>query len=348
MSRRTWMVMALVMASTAVPLSTAAAQGAVTATLSVLAEPVDRIASGTGVAAPGVDGMNLAEGDRVKAGPGGVALITFLNGSTVTVLPDTDVTVKEVGVPTRSGIRILINAGRVWARAVQAAGSRSTLTLESNEYAATAHDGLIGAEKSAEGFVCWTRRGTLEMVNSAGQSEALLMAGQRAWARMGLPVKPEPFVPSASVLEIRTTGPVVPLVQMPDGQVAAGFLAEDTEVNQVFGSLTEAGRGQRWLVEVPAGAPGAYTLVLTGVGDGPFAVRVAARYVGFTTSRQEITGETHPGDRVFTRITQRVHGDDPRTARASETRVESLRAWDGQEPATVVASPDGARRPRAN
>ena len=234
----------------------------------------------------------------------------------------------------------------MWARLVEVAGSRSSLTLESNEYSATARDGLIGAEKSADGFVCWTRRGHLAMENSSGQAEALLMAGQWGWARLGLPVKAEPFVPSMSVLEVRTTGAVVPLVLMPGRRVAAGFLAEGIEVNQVFGSLTEARPGARRLVEVPAGTPGDYTLVLTGVGDGPFTVQVTARYAGFRTSRQEITGQARPGERVFTRITQRVKGDDPRTARASETRIDSLRAWDGEEPATVVASPLRGRGPR--
>jgi hypothetical protein len=348
MTWRGWSVWALVVLGTVIPLSTAAAQDGVTATLSVLTGQVDRIPISTGATEPGINGMNLAEGDRVRTGTGGVALITFLNGTTVTVLSNTEVTVKQVGTSARSGFSVLIHAGRVWARIVQVAGSRSALTLESNEYAATAHDGLIGAEKSAEGFVCWTRRGQLAMENRSGQAEVLLMAGQWGWARMGLPVKPEPFVPSASVLEVRSTGPVAPLVLMPGGGVAAGFLAEGIEVNQVFGSLTEAGRGQRWLVEVPAGLPGDYTLVLTGVGEGSFTVRVAARYAGLRTSRHEITGTARPGERVFTRVIQRVKGEDPRTARAIETRIEGLQAWQGEEPATVVASRPGARRPQPN
>ena len=348
MTWRGWTGWTLVVLGTVIPLSTAAAQDRVAATLSVLTGSVDRTSTSTGATEPGVNGMNLAEGDRVRTGAGGVALITFLNGTTVTVLSSTEVTVKPLGTPARSGISVLIHAGRVWARVVQAAGSRSALTLESNEYAATAHDGLIGAEKSAEGFVCWTRRGQLAMENRSGQAEALLMAGQWGWARMGLPVKAEPFVPSASVLEIRTTGPVAPLVLMPGGRVAAGFLAEGVEVNQVFGSLTDAAPGPRWLVEVPAGAPGDYTLVLTGVGEGPFTARVSARYAGFRTSRQEISGAARPGERLFTRISQRVKGDDPRTARASDLRIESLRAWDGEEPATVVARPLGGPRPRAD
>jgi hypothetical protein len=345
---RTGFAAVLVALSVMAATSPASAQGEVTATLSVLSEPVDRIPAGTGVAEPGFNGMNLAEGDRIRAGAGGTALVTFLDGTTVTVLPSTDITVKQIGSPARSGIRILIHAGRVWARVVQVAGARSGLTLESNEYAATAHDGLIGAAKTADGFVCWTRRGALTIVNSAGHAEASLTAGQWGWARMGLPVKAEPFVPSASLLEIRAAGPVAPLVVMPGGRVAAGFLADGVEVNQVFGSLSRSTPERRWLVEVPAGTPGDYTLVLTGTGEGAFTVDVTGRYLGFRTTRQTITGHAQVGERVFTRISQRVKGDDPRTARATETRIDELQAWVGDEPATVVASRPGSHRPSAD
>jgi hypothetical protein len=322
--------------------SLATAQGAVTATLSVLTAPVERIAGEAGAPEPGISGMDLAEGDRIRTGAGGVALITFLNGSTVTLLSETEVTVKQAptGRAKAAGIRMLIHAGRVWARVVQAAGSRSTLTLESNDYSATAHDGLIGAEQSSAGiFVCWTRRGTLWLTDKSGQTDTVLVAGQRARARFGMPVTPEPFVASSSTLEIRTTGPVVPLVRMPDGSRAAGFLAPDVEVNQVFGSLTESKGGRRWLVEVPGGHEGAYILILTGTGTGPFTARISARYVGFSAYRQEVRGEARAGERLFTRITQTVKGQDPQTARALEASVDDLRPWDGSEPAAVVTFP---------
>ena len=337
--RRNMIAMAL-MTPLLVP-SLAMAQGAVTATLSVLTAPVERIAGNAGTPEPGITGMNLAEGDRIRTGAGGVALITFLNGSTVTLLSEAEVTVKQApaGRAKAAGIRMLIHAGRVWARAAQAAGSRTTLTLESNDYTATAHDGLIGAEQTAGTFVCWTRRGALWLTDKSGQTDTVLVAGQRARARFGVPVTAEPFVPGASALEIRTTGPVVPLVRMPDGSVAAGFLAPDVEVNQVFGSLTEAKGGQRWLVEVPGGHEGPYTVILTGAGAGPFTARVSGRYLGFTTYRQEIRGEARPGERLFTRITQTVKGQDPLTARAVDASVDGLRVWDASEPAAIVEGP---------
>jgi FecR protein len=309
------------------------------ATLSVLAPPVERVAA-TGTSA-GVDGMNLVEGDRIKTGAKGLALITFLDGSTVTVLPDAEVTVKQTGSERgNGGIRMLIHAGRVWARVVQAAGRRSSpLSLESNEYTATAHDGLIGAERAGDGFVCWTRRGELRLTDRSGQTDVVLMPGRRARATFGSPVVPEPFVPSASVLEVRTSGPVLPLLRMPDGRVAAGFLAGEVEVNQVFGSLTERQGGDRWLVEVPAGYEGPYTLIFTGTGTGSFVAKVSARYGGVAAYRQELKGDVGPGERLFTRITHDLSGTDPLTARVTEASFEGLRAWDGGGPAAVVTAP---------
>ncbi|MEX2224636.1 MAG: FecR domain-containing protein [Candidatus Rokuibacteriota bacterium] len=345
-------VVAMMLTAPLLAPSLAAAQGAVTATLSVLTAPVERIAADARGPEAGVSGMNLAEGDRIRTGEGGVALITFLNGSTVTLLSESEVTVKQAptGHSTAVGIRLLIHAGRVWARVVQAAGRRSTLTLESNDYAATAHDGLIGAEQAEGTFACWTRRGTLWLTDRSGQTDTVLLAGQRARVRFGLPlpVEAQPFVAAASVIEIRSSGPVVPLVRMPDGSQAAGFLAPDVEVNQVFGSLTEAKSGKRWLVEVPGGHEGPYTLILTGTGAGPFTARITARYIGFTAYRQEIKGEARPGERLFTRITQTVKGQDPVTARVVEASLEGLRAWDAAEPAAVVVRPDPARRPGVN
>lgn len=319
--------------------TTALAQSSAAATLSVLAAPVVRVAAGSGASGPGTNGMNLAEGDRIKTAVGGIALITFLNGTTVTVLPGSEVTVKQAQTGRgQSGIRILIQVGRVWARVVQMVGGRTGLTLESSEYAASAHDGLIGAEQGPDGFVCWTRRGEVRLADRSGRANVVLLAGQRARARSGLDVTAEPFLASASVLEVRSSGPVVPLVRVPEGNVAAGFLATGVEVNQVFGSLTE-GAGIRWRIEVPGGHAGPYTLVLAGRAAGAFKVEVSARYAGMTAYRHEIKGEIRQGEQLFTRITQDVVGSDPRTARVVKAHFEDLRTGN-PDPAAAVVSPD--------
>src|SRR5260370_5916825 len=135
------------------------------------------------------------------------------------------------------------------------------------------------------------------ITNRGGQGEGVLMAGQRVWARQGWPLTPEPFVAGASTIEIESSGPVVPLLRMPDGVVAAGFLAESVEVNQVFGSLSASRGKQRWTVEVPAGAGGGYTLILTGGGAGPFNARGSARFAGVRIYPQEVAGGVRPRQR---------------------------------------------------
>src|SRR5260370_7277679 len=151
------------------------------------------------------------------------------------------------------------------------------------------------------------------ITNRGGQGEGVLMAGQRVWARQGWPLTPEPFVAGASTIEIESSGPVVPLLRMPDGVVAAGFLAESVEVNQVFGSLSASRGKQRWTVEVPAGAEGVYTLILTGAGSGPFTARVSPPYAGVRIYRQELTGEIPPRQRPPPPTNPPVQGTHPPT-----------------------------------
>jgi hypothetical protein len=85
-------------------------------------------------------------------------------------------------------------------------------------------------------------------------------------------------------------------------------------------------------------------LILTGIGTGPFTARITARYVGFSAYRQDIRGEARPDERLFTRITQVVKGQDPMTARAVEASVDGLRVWDASQPAAITASPVAGNR----
>ena len=141
------------------------------ATLTVLSEPVGQVRAGADRPAAASSGADLAVGDRVVTGPDGRALITFLDGSTVTVEPASQVTVRQAEMPGRDASRVglLVTVGTVWARVAGWLGGRATLTIESNAYSATAHDGLIGAQQQASGpFVCWTRAGDLEVAAPAG------------------------------------------------------------------------------------------------------------------------------------------------------------------------------------
>jgi hypothetical protein len=64
------------------------------ATLSVLATPVE-VASGGGGFTAARDGMTLGPGDQVRTTGGGVALLTFFDGSETQLTPDTQVAIQQ-------------------------------------------------------------------------------------------------------------------------------------------------------------------------------------------------------------------------------------------------------------
>ena len=92
--------LALALAATAMSSAPVAAapvtfgQAASGATLSVLAPPVE-VATGSGAFAPASDGMTLGPGDQVRTTGGGVALLTFFDGSETQLTPDTQVAIQQ-------------------------------------------------------------------------------------------------------------------------------------------------------------------------------------------------------------------------------------------------------------
>ena len=87
------------------------------ATLTVLGGAVE-LARSSGERAAAVSGTSLAVGDRILTGARRPGLVTFLDGTTVTIEPSSEVMVREieVGDRQRSNIQVLITAGTVWAR----------------------------------------------------------------------------------------------------------------------------------------------------------------------------------------------------------------------------------------
>src|SRR5262245_51397100 len=180
------------------------------ATLTVLGGAVELVRS-AGERAAAVSGTSLAVGDRILTGPDGRGLVTFLDGTTVTVEPRSEVTVREmeVGDRQRSNLQVLITAGTVWARIANLLGGRGTVSLASNTHVAIAQEGLIGAEQRPDGtFVCWTRAGTVQLVDASGASRAVLEPGQKATIRpRARPVTGQFSVPRRTI-EIAARGPV--------------------------------------------------------------------------------------------------------------------------------------------
>jgi hypothetical protein len=222
-------------------------------------------------------------------------------------------------------------------------GGRGTVSLASNTHAAIARDGLIGAEERRdESFACWTRAGTVELVDASGASQGLLQPGQKAT----IPVRGGPVVEGfsvhRSVVEITARGPVWPLVVMPDGVRLAGFVAPGIEVNQVFGSLTARRADETRVVEVPGGLPGPYLVILTGAADGPFQVTVTGRVRGRAVYERQWAGRIARGQRLAGGVNQDF--DPTKTSPVTEAEaltgmISPLRPAPDPAPGFVLLSP---------
>ncbi len=298
-------------------------------TLTILAEPVHHRAAGARDRQPGRQGMNLAEGDAVATGPEGFALITFLDGSTVTVESASEVVVKPLELRhDQSRVGVLILVGKVWARVAELVGRQSSLSLESNAHAATARDGLIGAESRADGtFTCWTRRGEMTVRDAAGTTLEIVRPGSKLTLAPRKAPRIETFRVQDSTLAITTSPNVLPLVQMPDGVRRAGWSSSDVEVNQVFGSYTAAAADGRH-VEVPSGRPGAYAVFLVGRASGPFTVTLEGRFQDRVVYRHRVEGTIEAGEQRQAHVLPHFKEDpgaDATSARVMGAVIEPFR-----------------------
>ena len=188
------------------------------------------------------------------------------------------------------------------------------------------------------------------MAGRDGRPLARVFPGEKATVGVGRPTAVEEFRVHVSALEIETSADVVPLLQMPGSRAAAGFVAPGIEVNQVFGSRTERD-DQRWRLEVPAGESGTYTLVVTGLADGPFFVSVVGTVNGAPVYRHRLSGAIARGQQLVARLEPGFDdvGDpqsrgggpahNPRTARVAAARISPLTPLAAPVPVIVVISP---------
>jgi len=315
-----------------------------TATLNIIAGDVKVISPEGGPAHPAKDGMNLPVGAHVVTGQKSTALVTFLDGSTLTVQPDSDATVKQADLSKKqSTVRIKVNLGTVWARVARLADSGSSFSLESNSATATVHDGLIGARQEADGtFTCWTRAGTLFLVDPSGRIISELKPGQMDVVKTCRPSNPHPCFSNDSALRVTTSPDVLPLILMADKARLAGSVSPRFEVNQVFGAFTGLTEQGGHIIEVPAGVAAPFTLIVEGQTSGPFEVTIAGLHKGAQISQQRLSGTIKIGERLVTSIMPQLDdatAGDPKTAKMVGLTATPFQPMVGPLPGVLLLSP---------
>jgi hypothetical protein len=131
------LLVALVAPSVAPDVATRPAfgQAAAGATLSVLAAPVE-VASGSGSFTPARNGQTLQVGDQIRTGAGGVALLTYFDGSETQLTPETQVQLQAAPSGGGPGVTLAQVVGTTVNRVQQITGGSSNFATNTPTAAA--------------------------------------------------------------------------------------------------------------------------------------------------------------------------------------------------------------------
>ena len=214
-----------------------------------------------------IDGQDVAVGDRVITGPDTNVVLTFFEGSTFTITPNTDIVVERLqGDQTTRDFSLRLNAGTIWARVVSLVNPAARFEVRTPSAVAVVRGSQIGARVLPDGtFQCWTREGSMTVETSAGQQASLAPCETVLVQPDGQLAAQRPFEPAASVLRFDVRGSVWSVVVHPDGG-ANGVVEPGIVASQTFGALVTPPHASAGALafEVPANVSGRYLLVLQG------------------------------------------------------------------------------------
>jgi len=252
------------------------------------------------------DGETLDVGDSVRTGPDSRALITFFEGSTLEMEPETEVTLERLEEEEEGGFftKIGQSIGVTWHRVVEFTDPRSAYEVETPSTVAAVRGTLFQGEVQANGNSFWDLLEGQLAVGGLG-IERILRAGWRTQAFLGEPpVEPFESPPPPSTLELKLSGAAIFLMVTPlltaAGQIA--LLAPGGEwtgypINQHPGTTTPEPGEEPQVVLLRRVIDGTYEVFLFGIADGTYELEVTGRNGGRVVCQGHIEGAIEEEER---------------------------------------------------
>jgi hypothetical protein len=271
------------------------------ATLAILNTAIEGARAGAAFA-PALDGELYATGDLVRANVDGRAVLTFFDGSSLSVDPGSQVKVVALNRVSNDGIQVTIeqSLGRSWqsVQKLKTPDSRYEVRTPSTVAVVRGTGFLTFVQHLATGGTQTTYQvdeGTLQVNATAGGSVSV-PAGTQVTIAEGAqaPASATPIPPSPR-LEITSTAGLSFLVVAPTGQ-ACGPTGGKAEI---FGCVVSADK-----VSIREPAPGRWGLFMTSTGAVPLGTLSIDGFIGTTRSAGRTTGRPYAaGDMVRTGLT---------------------------------------------
>jgi hypothetical protein len=271
------------------------------ATLAILNTAIEGSRAGAAFS-PALDGELYATGDLVRANVDGRAVLTFFDGSSLSVDPGSQVKVVALNRVATDGIQVTIeqSLGRSWqsVQKLKTPDSRYEVRTPSTTAVVRGTGFLTLVQQLAAGGTQTTYQvddGAL-LVNATAGGSVNVPAGMQVTIAEGAqaPASATPIPPSPR-LEINGTPGLGFLVVAPTGQScgSAGGKAE------IFGCVVSPDK-----VTIRDPAPGRWGVVMTSAGALPVGTLSIDGFVGATRNAGRSTGRPYgAGDMVRTGIT---------------------------------------------
>jgi len=279
--------------------ASASAQNA--ATLAILNTAIEGARSG-GAFVPALDGEIYATGDLVRANVDGRAVLTFFDGSSLSVDPGSQVKVVALNRVSTDGIQVTIeqSLGRSWqsVQKLKTPDSRYEVRTPSTSAVVRGTGFLTSVQQLTTGGTQTTYQvddGTLQVSATAGGTVSV-PAGTQVTIAEGAraPANATPIPPSPR-LEITSSGGLGFLVVAPTGQ-ACGPTGRKAEI---FGCVVTADK-----VSIREPAAGRWGLLMTSAVAVQLGTLSVEAFVGTTQSAVRALGRNFAaGDMVRTGLT---------------------------------------------
>lgn len=273
------------------------------ATLTVLHGTVEA-QKGSGAFAPALDGDLLASGDTVRADGAGNAVVSFFDGSTLTVESGSEVKVASLVKTGSGGIQVTIEQtlGRTWASVSKLTGDSKFEIKTPTSTAAvrgTAFETVVEVINGVTTTTVKTTDGTVLVQAQAG-GEVSVPAGTQVQVSQGAVAPPAPApLPAGPRLRLTSSSGVGYTVIDPRG-LQCGSVGRQIPGCEVSGGTT---------VTISDPASGTYTVALTAAAAVPGATLTAEGGRGNTVDfTQRFTANLAFGDLVRTTFGLTVPG----------------------------------------
>ncbi|MFQ5997308.1 MAG: FecR domain-containing protein, partial [Dehalococcoidales bacterium] len=245
-------------------------------TLSILSGSVEVQKPGTDNSRPGNNGMTLTVGTRIKTAPDSHALLTFFEGSTLKLEPNSDVEIQQVESTGEQSTTIILKQwlGRTWSRVVKMADPGSHYQIETPSATAIVRGTLFATEVDENGF---TKVSTIEGLVSVVtmDKEVQLPANKQAQVETGTAPAQSLALPNPkSEILIMTNMPALGSVTDPTGS-STGNLPSGLSFNQILGSQSLSPSEDSQLITIVEPVTGEYIISLRYLAEGiaPFSIQ---------------------------------------------------------------------------